>query len=167
MKNFMLNYIVTVLALASLIVTIIPSAAQAQTDPQISNDATLAQLSKIIEDLKAKIADLLAQVDQQRNSSLSYLANFNLTDVYSIGKTAPEIKDIQRCLIKLGNLKGLQESETTQYFGRLTQAAVVSFQKANNISPTSGIIGPLTRNQLKFSCLSFVDPALLHHSLFH
>jgi len=36
-------------------------------------------------------------------------------------------------------------SNETEYFGKLTKAALINFQKANNIIPAVGFFGPITR----------------------
>ena len=40
------------------------------------------------------------------------------------------------------------EALTTGYFGSLTRAAVIRFQKLNNIAPAVGYVGPITRDAL-------------------
>lgn len=52
---------------------------------------------------------------------------------------------LQRILVAKGLLPA---DDTTGYFGTLTQAAVATLQKANNIEPTLGYVGPLTRGFL-------------------
>lgn len=61
----------------------------------------------------------------------------------SQGASGDVVKDVQKQLIQLGYLK----SEATGYFGSLTHAAVVAFQKANGIDPI-GIVGPKTKAAL-------------------
>ncbi len=57
-----------------------------------------------------------------------------------IGATGSQVDDIQSFFMKLGYLK---IDAPTGYFGSLTQAAIVSFQKAKNI-PETGVIDAAT-----------------------
>lgn len=61
----------------------------------------------------------------------------------SQGASGDAVKDVQNKLIQIGYLK----AEATGYFGALTHAAVVAFQKANGIDPI-GIVGPKTKAAL-------------------
>ena len=63
----------------------------------------------------------------------------------SFGMTGDDVKKLQEILIAMGllNIK-----EPTGYFGSLTKSAVIEYQKSKGISPTSGVVGPLTRVEL-------------------
>jgi hypothetical protein len=71
------------------------------------------------------------------------------TRTLQLGSTGSDVKALQQFL----NSKGFKVSATgagspgfeTSTFGPATKAAVMRFQTANNIVPTSGIFGPLTR----------------------
>jgi hypothetical protein len=78
------------------------------------------------------------------------------TRTLQLGSTGADVKALQQFL----NAKGFRISATGTgspgkegtYFGPATKAALIKFQKANNIVPASGVFGPLTRakvNQLK------------------
>ena len=56
-----------------------------------------------------------------------------------------DVTELQNILISLGFLKG---TNATGYFGPLTRGAVVAYQKAHNIVPAVGFVGPLTRADL-------------------
>lgn len=68
---------------------------------------------------------------------------------FSLGKTDPDIKELQKFL----NAKGFVIAKTgpgspgreTPYFGSATKAALIKFQSAQKISPASGFFGPMTR----------------------
>ena len=47
------------------------------------------------------------------------------------------------------NKSGFLQASPTGYFGSMTKAAVVAFQKANDISPVSGFVGPKTRAKMQ------------------
>ncbi|MBI5470066.1 peptidoglycan-binding protein [Candidatus Kaiserbacteria bacterium] len=58
----------------------------------------------------------------------------------SVGSRGPEVIKLQETLVSLAFLK----TNPTGYFGVLTKAAVISFQKANGLPPV-GLVGPKTR----------------------
>lgn len=59
------------------------------------------------------------------------------------GSQGSDVTELQTLLTQ----EGLYNGPLTDYFGSLTQAAVVAYQTKNGISPT-GFVGPLTRAQL-------------------
>jgi peptidoglycan hydrolase-like protein with peptidoglycan-binding domain len=78
------------------------------------------------------------------------------TRTLQLGSTGADVRSLQQFL----NSKGYRVAATgpgspgfeSTYFGPATKAAVVRFQTANSITPTSGAVGPLTRakiNQLR------------------
>lgn len=69
-----------------------------------------------------------------------------ITRAWSYGKSNKEINLLQEKLKKLGYLKKTQK--TTNYFGVLTKAAVIKFQKANKIKPANGVLNVKTRTLL-------------------
>ncbi len=67
----------------------------------------------------------------------------------SFGSVGEEVKELQRFLnannyILATSSYGSPGEETT-YFGRLTRASLIKFQKAHNITPPFGFFGPITR----------------------
>lgn len=61
------------------------------------------------------------------------------------GLQGDDIKSLQRFLFVNGYYS---EGLITGYFGQLTKLAVMRFQKLNNIFPTSGYVGPITKTIL-------------------
>ncbi len=103
--------------------------------------AQSADLNAQIAALMAQIAALQSQVGAQSSSTSSYNFAKNLT----LGSTGADVKALQGVLIAGGYLKIAAPTTT---FGPLTKAAVIAWQKAVGISPTSGMVGPLSRAKL-------------------
>lgn len=73
--------------------------------------------------------------------AMAHTAHFNTNlNVGSAQKS--EVVELQNFLISQGHLGA---SYNTGVYGSLTKQAVISFQKANSISPASGYFGPMTR----------------------
>lgn len=90
-----------------------------------------------------------------------YQFNTNL----SMGMTSNDVKELQKVLnsnsaTSLAVASGANGSagKETTYFGAATKAAVVKYQAWKSISPTSGFVGPLTRNVLNTSCTTPTTP---------
>lgn len=62
----------------------------------------------------------------------------------TIGSTGADVTELQTLLVQQGYLS----VAPTGYFGVLTKKAVQAFQTANQVSPASGFVGPLTREVL-------------------
>ncbi|MDF5712660.1 MAG: peptidoglycan-binding protein [Rhizonema sp. NSF051] len=65
------------------------------------------------------------------------------------GSSGPDVKNIQRCLRRLGYFSGPENGN----FGSLTKNAVTKYQQANGLS-TIGIVGPQTEKLLQSQCHS-------------
>lgn len=61
-----------------------------------------------------------------------------------IGLENSEVGDLQRKLLELGFFN----EEITNFFGPITERAVIDFQKYLKIEPASGFVGPITRGVL-------------------
>ncbi|HUC01835.1 MAG TPA: peptidoglycan-binding protein [Candidatus Paceibacterota bacterium] len=72
----------------------------------------------------------------------------------SIGDTGPDVSLLQNYLISKGYLS---IESSTGYFGPLTEAAVVSWQIANNI-PGTGYFGPLSRAAISLASSTPITP---------
>ncbi len=82
------------------------------------------------------------------NIAPSYVFSHNL----QIGSRGNEVGYVQLWLVHYGFLgaDALTQGLPTGYFGNLTKAALIKYQKSHNINPT-GFFGPLTRAELNKS----------------
>jgi hypothetical protein len=83
------------------------------------------------------------------STSVTTATNSSFTRNLTIGATVSDVLALQKYLNAHGftvaaSGAGSSGNETTT-FGAATKAALIKFQKANNISPASGYFGPLTR----------------------
>ena len=97
-----------------------------------------------------KVAD--KAVDVGVNDDIVTVVPPNLTRDWEMGDIGEEVRALQRYLNAIGfsvssSGPGSVGNETN-VFGPATRAAVISFQKAKNISPSVGYVGPLTRGAL-------------------
>lgn len=70
---------------------------------------------------------------------------YNFTKNLTLGSQGDDVTELQKILIAEGYLN---IPAPTGYFGALTKAAVIAYQKAHGISPQSGYVGALTRAEL-------------------
>jgi peptidoglycan hydrolase-like protein with peptidoglycan-binding domain len=70
-------------------------------------------------------------------------SSFIFTKRLEVGVSNSDVKELQKLLSTLGYFK----EEATGYFGNITKAAVIAFQKAEGIEPL-GFVGPATRAAL-------------------
>jgi len=75
-----------------------------------------------------------------------------------IGMNGSDVLALQKLLNNNGFVltevgDGSRGHETT-YFGELTQSALAAYQAANNITPSSGYFGPITRTQMESAGIS-------------
>ena len=71
-------------------------------------------------------------------STFRYLVNL------SFGSRHEDVRELQERLAD----EGLYTGPVTGFFGPLTRAAVIRYQRAHNITPAVGFVGPLTRAAL-------------------
>lgn len=74
-------------------------------------------------------------------------------DLY-LGARGPEVTGLQQYLIENGYggaADALRKAGATGYFGPVTRAAVIEFQKAKGIGPAHGYVGPKTRAAMSVS----------------
>lgn len=74
---------------------------------------------------------------------------YQFTRDLELGDEGADVRELQKYLNSAGFVVassgvGSPGQETT-YFGSLTKAALIKFQKAKNISPAAGYFGPITR----------------------
>ena len=93
------------------------------------------------------VASVSSQVSagiSSSNTSSYTFNNYLYLGMNKIGQSDPDVVALQNRLIKDGLLSS---GSATGYFGSLTKAAVIKYQKKNGLS-TIGVIGPATRNLL-------------------
>jgi sugar lactone lactonase YvrE len=75
-----------------------------------------------------------------------------LSQYLSLGSRGPDVFTVQKLLNSLGYTIATtgpgSPGQETDFFGLLTRAAVIKYQKAHNIAPAIGNVGPLTRAAL-------------------
>lgn len=96
----------------------------------IADSATIAKLDSLI----------TAASD---NTTASASAALNASATLSAGMSGTDVYNLQLKLISTGYLS----YEATGYFGEITEAAVIAFQKATGLY-TDGVAGPITLNKL-------------------
>jgi hypothetical protein len=69
-----------------------------------------------------------------------------------LGTSGPEVSILQLFLINYSQgreVSSLKSHGVTDYFGRLTKSALMSWQKTNGIKPATGNFGPKTRTKIQ------------------
>lgn len=92
---------------------------------------------------KTALATASAVPTTATTATASSFATGSLTKRLEVGMVDAEVKTLQSILKRLGYFN----DEPTGYFGNLTKAAVLAFQKAEGIEPL-GFVGPATRTAL-------------------
>jgi peptidoglycan hydrolase-like protein with peptidoglycan-binding domain/chitodextrinase len=98
--------------------------------------------AKLGEKTALQVMQALAQVAGASTTTPSGVALL-LSKNLKLGMQDAEVLKLQTFLMSLGLLP--QTHTPTTYFGALTQAAVIKFQKARQIDPAEGYVGPTTR----------------------
>ncbi|MDD5354818.1 MAG: peptidoglycan-binding protein [bacterium] len=78
-------------------------------------------------------------------SAFTTAVTAKFSNYLGVGSKGDEVRQLQQLLKDLGYYT---YPSITGYFGNVTKAAVVAFQKANNLSPFPGFVGPGTRAAL-------------------
>ncbi|MFA6253859.1 MAG: peptidoglycan-binding domain-containing protein [Candidatus Paceibacterota bacterium] len=102
--------------------------------------ASAATLEEQIAALQAQLAAL------QGGTAVTASSIPTITKTLTVGSKGDEVTALQQYLIDEGLLA---IDAPTGYFGALTKAAVVEWQKANDVSPASGLFGPISRAALE------------------
>ena len=91
-----------------------------------------------------------AQNQNQNQGEVLGAAAYNFAKNLSYGSTGTDVTELQKLLIAAGFDIPLISKSGVPYgfFGPQTKAAVIAFQKANNIAPAAGFVGPITRGVL-------------------
>jgi peptidoglycan hydrolase-like protein with peptidoglycan-binding domain len=106
-----------------------------------------------MEQLLALIALLQSQIRDILGGGTGVISNATFTRDLTLNSEGEDVRALQRYL----NTHGYQVSLTgpgssgfeTSFFGPATQAALIKFQIANNISPAVGYFGSITRSYMK------------------
>lgn len=97
-----------------------------------------------IASLQAQLVSLRAQIAMQPPTSNTLVFTRNLY----LGLTGRDVQQLQMFLIaqnKGAAARKLAVHGSTEFFGKLTSAALIEFQKYANIVPAIGYFGPVTR----------------------
>lgn len=78
-------------------------------------------------------------------SNIAFADYYPANTMLRYGSTGPNVQMLQQDLKDLGYFNFYT---TTQYFGSITQNAVIAYQRAKGLSP-DGIVGPITSRSLK------------------
>ena len=106
----------------------------------VSFAITLTAKAATVEELQEQIATLMTQIQQlQAQLGTTSASTACFTKDLKYGMTDNEVKLLQ---------EKLNVSPTSGYFGPLTKAAVIKFQKDNAITPAVGYVGQITRTKL-------------------
>ncbi len=100
-----------------------------------------------LQNLEAEYQALLLKMPGREGSRVATTSNMFTRDLKN-GMSGSDVKALQLLLISVNTGKAAQAlaaNGVTGYFGALTKAALVEYQKAHGISPASGYFGPLTR----------------------
>jgi hypothetical protein len=117
---------------------------------------TTAQASPaaLLASLESELQTLLAQAAREgitipnASPSASVGSSFTFTRNLTIGMTGNDVHQLQLFLVEEDKgpaAEKLATHGTTKYFGSLTKAALIEFQKSVGITPDSGFFGPITR----------------------
>lgn len=101
--------------------------------------------AQTVAELQAQITALLAQVSALSGTQTSTTVTTTFDRNLTVGSRGADVTSLQQILIDGGFL---DIAAPTDYFGALTKAAVIAYQKENAITPAVGYVGPITRAAL-------------------
>ena len=110
-----------------------------------TTEMTVAQMQSLLVSLGAQLQALEAQEEQ---ASFPYVFTRNL----QYGMTGTDVHELQLFLVEEDKgpaAKALAAHGTTNYFGVLTTATLIEFQKSVGVTPHSGFFGPITRGWVR------------------
>ncbi len=113
--------------------------------PPIATTSPVGMSTSETQTLLASLELELQTLEAQASSTNSF---FVFTKNLMIGTQGNDVMQLQRFLIANDSgpaAEKLKAHGATTFFGPLTKAALVEFQKKTNISPASGYFGPITR----------------------
>ena len=115
-----------------------------------------SQVTALLTQLRALIAQaqtIGVQIPASASTLLNASPNAAFNRSLTVGSDGDDVKSLQSFLNARGFIvasegPGSLGNETSR-FGSLTKAALAKFQAANDISPSSGYFGPITRKHLQ------------------
>ena len=142
--------VATGLAMATSMLSLAPMAhAAALTSSQVQS--ILSLLSSFGAD-SSTIANVQASLTGGTPSSTTTTTTTTTTCTFTkdltLKSTGTEVTGLQQALIANGYMTG----SATGYFGPITQAAVIKWQKASGVTPAAGYFGAKSRAAFKLSC---------------
>lgn len=111
--------------------------------PGYVGPATRVALSKV--KYKATTTTTQTTTTVAATTQTTTQVKYKFTSYLTVGSSGEEVKQLQ---LKLKELGYFTYATATGYFGTVTQDAVVKFQKAKNLAPYPGYVGPGTRAEL-------------------
>lgn len=110
---------------------------------------TIAELQAQIAALLAQIQQLQAQLAAQQAGGAGVPVQCSFTRDLFLGRTGEDVQCLQRYLnaagFELASSGPGSPGNETQFYGPLTKDAVARWQAANNVSPSAGYFGSLSR----------------------
>ena len=110
--------------------------------------------AQTVADLNALIAQLQAQISALQGNSPA-IGGYSFTNNLTVGSQGADVSALQEILINAGHLS---IAAPTGYFGALTKAAVMAWQREVGITPVSGYVGPISRGALNSMGSVITDP---------
>lgn len=117
-----------------------------------NNSNNYSRVSSLLENIDLEKLDSLQLVipgtneNKEITNNSSGVVNPVFTRSLKKGMSGDDVKQLQTLLKKLNYFP--IDQDTTNYFGAITHAAVIKFQKDNNIKPVAGLFGPLTQAKI-------------------
>lgn len=110
-----------------------------------NSDMIMTVEPQFLSEFKSGNPKLATDIGQNAKTNISNNSSYSFTSYLYLGSSGEEVRQLQ---LKLKSLGHYTHSQITGYFGLFTQEAVVKFQKANNLAPYPGWVGPQTRTAL-------------------
>jgi peptidoglycan hydrolase-like protein with peptidoglycan-binding domain len=111
-----------------------------------------ALLARLEAQLQALLQEAAAKGITVSGISSSPSIPYAFTRDLMLGMRGKDVNALQGYLIQVNKglaAQALAKHSTTDYFGPLTKAALIEFQKAVGIHPDSGYFGPITRRWIE------------------
>lgn len=112
------------------------------TDNLSSTDMIMTVEPQFLDKFSLGSSILAGQIDNLKISKNFSVNQYIFTEYLAIGSIGESVRQLQ---LKLKALGYYSYSQITGYFGPITKNAVIKFQRANNLTPYPGWVGPQTR----------------------